>query len=420
MTDFNIIDRRGQDGENRENRDKFLDRHSKQVKKSVKDVIKDMDVKGLGKDSIDISIDADTDEYSFTTQRGSGNKNIVVPGNDGFVRGDTIPRNPPGGQGQPQASDGDDDTEDFVFRISSDEFMDLFFEDLELPNREHKKLAQSVEATFKRDGYSIHGTPQSLNLGETFKKSYGRRFAFEAYLKSLLEQAKKDGDLKRVKELEKQLKTVPFLDELDVKYNNFSKVPNPCFKAVMFCLMDVSGSMDEAKKDLAKRFFILLHLFLTQNYNQIDIVFVRHTTHAEEVDEQTFFYDPIMGGTCIGTGVKLINEIIDSRYDLNEWNVYVAQASDGDNFEYDNDTLLTQLNVLMQKVQNYCYIETWPLDNVSPYFIDQIPKPNNTNRSDVWKLMRDVCQDNKHLKMALVNSAKDIWPVFRTIFKKED
>src|SRR5208337_2354110 len=83
---------------------------------------------------------------------------------------------------------------------------------------------------------------------------------------------------------------VPYIDPLDVRYSRFEQVPKPVTQAVMFCLMDVSGSMTEHMKDLAKRFFMLLYLFLTRRYRQVDIVFIRHTHEAKEVDEDTFFY----------------------------------------------------------------------------------------------------------------------------------
>ena len=77
----------------------------------------------------------------------------------------------------------------------------------------------------------------------------------------------------------------------------------------MFCLMDVSASMDEDKKDLAKRFFTLLYLFLTRKYEEVELVFIRHTDDAEEVDEDTFFHDARSGGTVVYSALELADKI---------------------------------------------------------------------------------------------------------------
>ena len=109
----------------------------------------------------------------------------------------------------------------------------------------------------------------------------------------------------------------------------------------MFCLMDVSGSMDEERKDIAKRFFILLYLFLTRNYERIEVVFIRHHTIAKEVDEDEFFHSRESGGTVVSSALKLMQEIIRERYPLTEWNIYAAQASDGDNWDDDSSSAIT-------------------------------------------------------------------------------
>ena len=128
---------------------------------------------------------------------------------------------------------------------------------------------------------------------------------------------------------------MPFLDEIDLRYRHRITVPQPIARAVMFCLMDVSASMDEEKKDLAKRFFTLLYLFLTRKYEKVDLVFIRHTEDAEEVDEERFFHDPQTGGTVVYSALELMHEIVQARYPSSAWNIYAAQASDGDAFGAD-------------------------------------------------------------------------------------
>ena len=116
-----------------------------------------------------------------------------------------------------------------------------------------------------------------------------------------------------------------------MRYRRFEPQPKPVAQAVMFCLMDVSGSMTEHMKDLAKRFFALLYLFLKRRYKHVDIVFIRHTHEAREVDEETFFYSPETGGTVVSTALEEMARIVDDRYPPDDWNIYAAQASDGDN-----------------------------------------------------------------------------------------
>src|SRR5690606_8259525 len=131
--------------------------------------------------------------------------------------------------------------------------------------------------------------------------------------------------------LRKAISATPWLDTFDLKYNLHIKHPIPRSKAVMFCLMDVSGSMDQATKDIAKRFFILLYLFLQRNYEKTEVVFIRHHTIAKEVDEDEFFHSRETGGTVVSSALKLMQSIIEARYSPSEWNIYGAQASDGDN-----------------------------------------------------------------------------------------
>ncbi|MGH7328565.1 MAG: SpoVR family protein, partial [Polyangiaceae bacterium] len=117
-----------------------------------------------------------------------------------------------------------------------------------------------------------------------------------------------------------------YIDPVDVRYNRFDRVPKPNTQAVMFCLMDVSGSMTEAMKDLAKRFFLLLHVFLTRRYKTVDLVFIRHTSNAQEVDEDTFFHSRETGGTIVSTALEEMLRVVRQRYNPDNWNIYAAHA----------------------------------------------------------------------------------------------
>jgi len=172
---------------------------------------------------------------------------------------------------------------------------------------------------------------------------------------------------------------------------------------VMFCIMDVSGSMDESKKDTAKRFFILLYLFLTRAYEKIDVVFIRHHTQAAEVDENEFFHSRESGGTVVSSALHMLGKIIHERYASSDWNVYVAQASDGDN--WDNDSVICRqllTNTIMPAVQYYAYVEI-----------------TDGEAQNLWHEYAQVKETQAHFAMQKIESPADIYPVFRELFKKQ-
>ncbi len=196
---------------------------------------------------------------------------------------------------------------------------------------------------------------------------------------------------------------MPFLDTFDLKYNLLVKQPNPSSKAVMFCLMDVSGSMTQATKDIAKRFFILLYLFLKRNYERIEVVFIRHHTSAKEVDEEEFFYSRETGGTIVSSALKLMQEIMAERYPVNEWNIYGAQASDGDNWNDDSPVCRDILiNQIMPFMQYFTYVEITPREHQA-----------------LWYEYEQVSETfpSSFAQQQLV-SAADIYPVFRELFQR--
>ena len=201
---------------------------------------------------------------------------------------------------------------------------------------------------------------------------------------------------------------MPWIDPVDMRYRRFTQAPKPSARAVMFCLMDVSGSMSEPMKDLAKRFFLLLHVFLERRYKRVELVFIRHTETAEEVDEQTFFTDPRTGGTVVSTALAEFARIQRERYPHDSWNIYAAQASDGDNSGGDTNRAVAMLeNDMLPLVQHFAYIE-----------VSQ-SGARIRGETDLWRGYAPLSGRAPKLAMRRVSEAKDIFPVFRDLFGRK-
>src|SRR5262245_19487581 len=231
------------------------------------------------------------DEPRF--RREGGTRDMVLPGNKKFVEGDILPR-PEQGGGKGRGA-GEGDSEDaFRFVLSRDEFVDLFLDDLELPDLAKRKLAEVESEGIRRAGYSMSGSPANISISRTVSRALARRVALKrpspealaALEAELLEcsEARRVELLAEIEALKAKIKRIPFIDPIDIRYRRFETVPKPVAQAVMFCLMDVSGSMTEHMKDLAKRFYMLLYVFVTRRYRHVETVFIRHPDLAEERD----------------------------------------------------------------------------------------------------------------------------------------
>ncbi|MCZ4338017.1 YeaH/YhbH family protein [Shewanella colwelliana] len=418
----NFIDRRlNAKGKSTVNRQRFINRYKQQIKKAVSDAVTRRSVTDVDKgEKIGIPT-RDISEPTFHQGRG-GVRERVHPGNDQFTRGDKVDRPPQGGgqgSGQGDASNSGEGQDDFVFQISKDEYLELLFEDLELPNLQNNRLNKLVEYQTYRAGFTNDGVPANINIVRSLRSSLARRIAMSSSKKAKLAalqaeletlestpgaQAEKILTLKQdIEELKKQIARVPFIDTFDLRYNNFAKREVPSSQAVMFCLMDVSGSMDQATKDMAKRFYILLYLFLTRTYKNLDVVYIRHHTQAKEVDEHEFFYSQETGGTIVSSALKLMHEIQKERYPENEWNIYAAQASDGDNWADDSPTCRELLeNKLLPVVRYFSYIEI-----------------TNRAHQTLWREYEALQKVHDNIAVQHIKQAEDIYPVFRDLFKKQ-
>ncbi|UCV23202.1 YeaH/YhbH family protein [Ferribacterium limneticum] len=415
-----IVDRR-QDSRNKSsiNRSRFIRRFKGQIRKAVADAIAKRGIRDL-ENGEKIGIPGrDISEPHFQHGQG-GVRESVHPGNDRFQSGDEMDR-PPGGQGlgSGKASQDGEGIDDFVFTLTRDEFLDIFFDELALPNLVKRQLARIDEYKRVRAGYTQTGVATNINLVRTMRGAAGRRVAvggpYATRLRSLqaeLEQALDEmpADEAEIERLNREIvhlkarrEAIPFIDPFDLRYSNRIRVPEPSTQAVMFCVMDVSGSMDEAKKQMAKRFFMLLYLFLNRNYEHIEVVFIRHHTVAEEVDEDNFFHSRETGGTIVSSALKLMRDIITERYASSAWNIYCAQASDGDNWNDDSPLCREMLaESILPMVQYFAYIE----------IADSEPQ-------NLWLEYEELAGAYPGLfAMQRITAVSDIYPVFRELFRK--
>lgn len=426
-----VIDRRPNQGQkNLGNRQRFIRRAKDAIKKSIQG--------NLGKRSISdtdsgekIKIPVDSvGEPSFGQDWNTGETRRVLPGNKRFVPRDHIER-PKGGEGSGgrgnEGSNSEETFEDeFSFVLTKDEFYDLFFEDLELPDMIRKQLKTTKSWETRREGISTAGNPSNLNIIRTMKNSLGRRIVLrkpnEKQLEELrrqLEDCEPNGELHNkllaeIEALERRVRSVAYVDPIDLRYNVFNKRPVLSNSAVMFCIMDVSGSMDEHKKEMAKRFFMLLYLFLQKKYDSVKLEFIRHHTEADRVDENTFFYDKLSGGTVVSSALKLCVELIEKEYDPNLYNIYVCQASDGDNYESDNyDCRVILEQKLLPLTQYMAYVEIG-----DKHLLHHYPMMYYAN-SKLYNIYQMVASNSEKLQAAKVFEANEIYQVFRKLFEKK-
>lgn len=419
-----IIDRR-LNGKHKSsvNRQRFLRRYREHIRKAVEEAVNKRSIQDLDRGEQITIPKRDIHEPHFGHGQG-GTGSIVHPGNKEFSPGDRLPKPEGGGgqgSGQGDASNQGEGEDDFVFQISQEEFLDFVFEDLALPNLVRKDLKEIKEFSLKHAGIVSEGTPSKLNIVRSMRNAYARRMVMSSGSRRKLEEIEAERELllaqasspelkarlvwidEQIALLKQKIDRTPFLDTYDLRYNHHVKEPKPSSKAVMFCIMDVSGSMTQETKNIAKRFFILLYLFLTRNYEKIEVVFIRHHTSAKEVTEEEFFYSRETGGTIVSSALKLMEKVVKERYSPDQWNIYAAQASDGDNWD-DDSRICRKLmeEEIVKLVQYFTYIEITPREHQS-----------------LWHAYEQVQSSHaKNFAMRHIVEVGDIYPVFRDLFQR--
>lgn len=437
---FTIVDRRPNGkGKSIENRQKFLRRIRQSIKKAMPDLLNTKKLKDINSDKGGIVHipQKNLKEPSFRHGTG-GTRDTVHPGNKEFSTGDRLKKPPQGsgGSGRKGSNEGEGE-DDFVVEISRDEFLDVFFEDLELPDLVKQNMKEVKTLKTHNAGFTNNGSPAKLDVERSMQHSHARRIGQRAPYKKKLRAAEEElaqlqqkiidntdpsgvlmvdmeSEQLRIAELEiiiaglkRKIAGVSFLDPMDLRYHATVQEVVKKNHAVMFCVMDNSGSMGEREKILSRKFFILLYLFLENKYESVDVRFVYHTTVAREVEEDEFFSTRDSGGTVVSSALDLVNDIIKSDYGDGLSNLYISQCSDGDNWSQDNGTCYELLvDDIMPAVQYYAYLQVDPEGSMNYV-------------SDIWPSYELVAKEFSNFQMARVQDEADIYPVFRELFEKK-
>jgi uncharacterized protein len=370
-------------------------------------------------------------EPSFHYARSTGKHDIVLIGNDEWERGDEFPLDG-GGDGKGRgngAGQGEDGEDDFIVNVSRDEYLRVFFEDCELPDLQETHEKDLPELIPKHAGFRKFGNPGQLSVKRSFKNSLGRRLALTRSAREELEELEEEykqlllgftdardiharmGEVEaRMQELRDKIARTPYFEELDLRYTKKDHVLQKSADAVFIMIMDVSGSMDEDKKRMARKFFSLQYAFIHSRYPQTDLVFIAHTELAEELTEEEFFTTRKSGGTMVSPAYALAHKIVKERYDANETNLYLSQASDGDNWDSDNGACITELEEsgFINKLRHMSYAQ------VGQSFA------GGYSSVTLWTVIESMKNTTKKISMVKIDDDSEVFEAFQKIYKKGD
>jgi uncharacterized protein len=432
-TSFIFVDRRKTGrGKSINNRQKLLRR----IKGAIKQANPmDIDSGGVTKTGTGASSKALTNPVRITRKAlaeptihyapSTGVRDVILIGNDVWERGDEFPVSGKSrGKGGNNAGNGEDGEDDFIVNISRDEFLEVFFEDCELPDLRETHEKDLPEAVQKPAGFQKNGSPGQLSVIRSFKNSLGRRVALTSSsreeLRTLEEeyQALMCGELtddvqSRLSvieglmiDLRNKINTVGLFEEVDLRYRKTDHVQVKSADAVFLMIMDVSGSMDEDKKRIARKFFSLQYAFIKRKYPNTDLVFIAHTTEPYEMSEEEFFSTRINGGTIVSPAYTLAHKIIKERYDATQTNIYVSGASDGDNWEEDNQVVISEIQ------------ESGFLTKLRYMVYAQVGQQYGGYGTNLLPTMQTIANENKKVKCLKIESEGEVFSAFKSVYGK--
>ena len=367
----------------------------KAIKESIRDVVAEESIIGQsGKKKIRIPVKG-IKEHRFVYGSNEKNKQVGSAQGKDIKKGQRIGhrrrQRPQEGRGdKPGNKPGE---EMYEIEMSLEELAGYLFNDLELPELEKKNFKFTTQEKMKRKGKRPYGIRPRLSKKETIKQKIRRK-------KAAIKAGTYDPE---------SGERFTF-HQSDLRYKHIAPVEKENTAAVVFFVMDVSGSMTKSKKFLARSFFFLLYQFLNHKYSSVDVVFVSHTAEAHEVNEEQFFTQVPNGGTLVSTGLTKVEEIIEKRYHPNNWNIYTFYCGDGDNWSIDNKEALSAFRRLKEINQVMCYTEIGKLHNYSEYSLFA----GGTTDKKLWDWTKLI--EGKNFKRIRLEQNKDVWPSFRKLF----
>ena len=380
----------------------------KAIKESIKDVIAEESIIGQnGKKKIRIPVRG-IKEYRFIYGNNEDNKTVGSGGEHPLKRGQKIgKKRAEKADGQGKASDQKGD-EYYDVEVTLEELAEYLFADLELPDLEKKQFKFVSQETVKRKGYRFKGIRPRLSKKETLKRKIRRQKMAEK-----LGTHDPEGE-----------ERFPFHKD-DLKYHFIKPKIKENSSAVIFFLMDVSGSMSQARKFLARSFFFLLYQFLNHKYEKVDVVFISHSTEASRVVEDDFFKVGTYGGTIVSSALELELEVIEKEYHPNSWNVYTFYCGDGENWSSDNEKCISLFKKIkdMSQLTGYCEInESYsglgdgfgPKAATTSPMYDLFSAWKNEEMENLWSKLTPICDDK--FKKVMVGETSHIWTAFQSLF----
>ena len=366
-------------------------RHRKKIERAIKDgihhIVAEESIIGKdGKKKIRIPVKG-IKEYRFIYGENNSKKIGSAP-NKNLSRGQKIGTKKGSPKvGKPNKPGNKKGEEFYEVEITLEELAEYLFDNLELPDLEKKQMKRLMSEKIKRHGYRNKGIRPRLDKKKTVIKKLKRKNI-----------AKRNGELDEDESFS--------FNENDLKYRHFKPNKKEHSNAVIFFLMDVSGSMSKDKKYIARSFFFLLYQFVRSKYEQTDLVFVAHDTGAYEVSEEQFFQRGSSGGTLVSSGLEEVHDIIMKRFHPSSWNIYLFQCSDGDNWPTDNIRVLEYIRKLELICQLIGYCEIEPREEKLKWMNDQ---------SGLSSVYQKFGSDN--VKTSFISAPTEIWPAFKTFFE---
>ena len=382
----------------------------KAIKESIKDVIADESIIGQhGKKKIRIPVRG-LKEYRFVYGSNDNNKNVGSGGSHKLKKGQKIGKSRADtAEGQGAGKGGNQRGDEYYdVEVSLEELAEYLFSDLELPDLERKNFRFVSQESLKRKGYRFKGPRPRLSKKETLKRKIRRQ-----------KMAEKVGTYDP-----DSGERFPFHQD-DLKYRHIKPKIKENSSAVIFFLMDVSGSMSQDRKYLARSFFFLLYQFLNHKYEQVEVIFISHSTHAARVSEDDFFKVGTHGGTIISSCLDLELKIIEKEYHPNSWNIYSFYCGDGENWSNDNEKsidLFKQIKNISQ-LTGYCEINehysNFADEGTEAVMPDGFPWPTfsawkNDEMDNLWSKLSPIC-DHK-FKKVMIGQTSHIWKAFNVLF----